>query len=273
MIYPTEMTLATGTTVYAGDPESDECIASREVRVSVTYRIEEDEDFDLADFAFARAADVERARLAAQERIEKSRERGQADACEAAFGSSKEAFDPEEAFDPSDPALEPPDEEENEEENDEDGVAPDPFPEEANYLSARCSPAANGGHLGNSGYPGSGEHFQNGTYAQNKTYAQNGLPAFPAASPAGMRRAAEAETVPQTDQVSPDETDWATKPQVLALGSHFRRLGLSPENQTALLRARFGKFRPERLTKDEAAGLMRYLERGEWEPTGAAAAH
>ena len=76
--------------------------------------------------------------------------------------------------------------------------------------------------------------------------------------------------LPGTQAESAAETDWATRPQVLALGSHFRRLGIGPQSQTALLRARFGKFRAERLTKVEAAGLMRSLERGEvdLEPTG-----
>ena len=43
MTYPRELTIATGTTVYAGDPESEERIVSREVRVSVTYEIDDDE--------------------------------------------------------------------------------------------------------------------------------------------------------------------------------------------------------------------------------------
>ncbi len=227
MVYPTEMTIATGTTVYAGDPTSDECIVSREVRVSVTFRIEEEEDFDLADLAYAKAAEVERARLAAQERIERNR------------------TDPYQAsFDPNDPALEPP-----------DADAPDPFPEAADYLSARCGPASNGVYLGNAGHPG------------NRMCVQNGVPPLPPAFPAGT------EGVTEADRISEAETDWATKPQVLALGSHFKRLGLSPQDQTALLRARFGKFRAERLTRAEAAELMRSLERGEWEPPGAALAH
>ena len=237
MIYPTEMTLATGTTVYAGDPESDECIRSREVRVSVTYRIEEQEDFDLADFAFAKAAEVERARIAALERIERDR----ADPYEPPGGAALEPNDS--SFNPDDPALEPPDDQENDED------ASDPFPEEADYLHARCGSAPNGVCAGNGGHPGKGMS------------TWNGASPLPPALPAGTRGVTEAET------------DWATKPQVLALQSHFRRLGLSPENQTALLRARFGKFRPERLTKDEAAGLMRYFERGEWEPAEAALAH
>jgi hypothetical protein len=206
MTYPTEMTLTTGTTVYAGDPDSGERIVSREVRVSITYQVD-DEMTNLVGLAFAKAAEVERARLAACERIA----RDQAD-----------PYEP--ALDLIDPSLEPPDED-----------APDPFPDEADYLSARCGPAPIGG------CPGNGDH------------ARNGCSAYPPASPAG------------TEQVT-EETDWATKPQVLALGSHFKRLGLSPENQSALLRARYGKFRPERLTKEEAAGLMRCLERGEWEP-------
>ncbi|MDQ2687667.1 MAG: hypothetical protein M3Y28_07360 [Armatimonadota bacterium] len=247
MIYPTEMTLATGTTVYAGDPDSDECIASREVRVSVTYRIEEEEDFDLADFARAKAADVERARVAAQDRIQEGIqeriaahgriERCRTDTSEAAFGPR------EEAFDPSDPAWEPPDAEPP----DEDGVVPDPFPEEADYMSARCGLNLNGVYAQNGGHSGHG------------MYARNGVSTLPSVPSVGVERLTEIET------------DWAIKPQVLALGSHFRRLGLSPEDQTALLRARFGKFRLERLTKDEAAGLMRYLERGEWESTEPAA--
>jgi len=226
MICPTEMTIATGTTVYAGGPDSDERIVSREVRVSVTYRIDERET-NVADLAFAKAAEVERARQAAQERI-------------AAQGRiERGGTGPHEpGFDPSDPALEPPDEEEG-----------DPFPEGADYLSARCGPAPYGGCPENGGH------------------ARNGFPANPPASTDGTERVTEVSKVPE------EETDWATRPQVLALKSHFTRLGLSPENQAALLRARFGKFRPERLTKTEAAGLMRCLERNEWEPTEVALAH
>lgn len=265
MIYPTEMTLATGTTVYAGDPESDERIQSREVRVSVTYRIEEDEDFDLADFAHARAAEVERARIAAQERIQEQIATQKQIAARDCIERNRTApyrtsFDPNDApFDPNDPALEPPDMDPPNEDTD----APDPFPEEANYLgshisdshlSARCGPALIDRFPAPSGgCPGNGSR------------TRNGHSALPPSVPAG--------TVKIPDAVSAEETDWATKPQVLALGSHFRRLGLSPENQTALLRARYGKFRPERLTKDEAAGLMRCLERGEWEMSETALAH
>lgn len=229
MVYPMEMTLATGTTVYAGDPGSDEQIASREVRVSVTYRIEEQEDFDLADFAHARAAEVERARLAAQERLERDRTDPYEAQKEPAFGHD------EASFDPSDPSLEPPDEE---------AVPPDPFPQEADYLCTHCSPAPGGGRPANQ--------------------ECHGYPPLPPASPAGAERIAGTDKA--SGAVNHEETDWATKPQVLALGSHFRRLGLTPENQTALLRTRFGKFRPERLSKDEAAGLMRFLERGELPP-------
>ena len=237
MIHPIEMTLATGTTVYAGVPDSDERIQSREVRVSVTYRIEEQEDFDLAGFASARAADVERARIAAMQRIEKRTGRDRRVPCEAPL----ELSDSDTSFDPSDPDLEPPDDEDNDA-----AFAPDPFPEEADYLHARCGPAPNS-------CSGNGER------------ARNGGAAHPPAPPDGTQRFSGA------DQVTLEETDWATKPQVLALGSHFKRLGLSPENQTALLRARYGKFRPERLTKAEAAGLMRCLERNEWEPAESSA--
>lgn len=57
--------------------------------------------------------------------------------------------------------------------------------------------------------------------------------------------------------------EWLTKPQELAIRSHFHRLGISGDDQATLLRERFGKSPYQWLTKTEAAGLMRCLERGE----------
>ena len=59
-----EMTIATGRTVYDGDPAHDERIRSREARVSVTWRLGEDEQ-DLALMASVLAEEAERALSAA----------------------------------------------------------------------------------------------------------------------------------------------------------------------------------------------------------------
>lgn len=251
MIYPTEMTVATGTTVYAADPASDERLVSREVRVSVTYRIDEEEVTDMAALARAKAAEVEGARLAASERITNLTRIERMDTASPTLAPDDAPFDPSGlTFDPSDPALEPPDEQEEydeREQGDEEEYAPDPSQEEEDY-----SFPASGCQTGNSGHAG------NGTAAAPR-------PAGAWVSPAETRPAfgTQASKVEAFGSQVPEETDLATKPQVLALGSYFKRLGLSYSSQTALLRTRFGKFRPERLTKAEAIALIRSLERGE----------
>lgn len=247
MVYPTEMTVATGTTVYAADPASDERLVSREVRVSVTYRIDEEEVADVAALARAKAAEVEGARVAASERITNLTRIERMDTANPTLAPD----DP--AFDPSDPALEPPDEQDEyaeREQGDEEEYAPDPSQEEEDHGFP-----ASGGHTGNSGPAGNG----------------TAVPPRPAGAwvpPAETRQAfgTEASKVEALGSQVPEEMDLATKPQVLALGSYFKRLGLSYSSQTALLRTRFGKFRPERLTKAEAIALIRSLERGEVDP-------
>lgn len=254
MIYPTEMTVATGTTVYAADPASDERLVSREVRVSVTYRIDEEEVTDVAALARAKAAEVEGARLAACERITNMGHIERMGMTYPAPAPDNTAFDPSgPAFDPSDPALEPPDEQDEYDEREQGGEEeydPDPSQEEEDH-----------------GFPASGCHNGNSGSAGNRT----AIPPRPAGSwvpPAGTRQAfgTQASKVEAFGSQVPEETDLATKPQVLALISYFKRLGLSYSSQTALLRTRFGKFRPERLTKAEAIALIRSLERGEVDP-------
>ena len=51
----------------------------------------------------------------------------------------------------------------------------------------------------------------------------------------------------------------------MAIQSHCKRLNISPSKLASLLQARYRKFRLERLPKEEAAQLMRLLERGEWQ--------
>lgn len=257
MVYPTEMTVATGTTVYAADPASDERLVSREVRVSVTYRIDEEEVTDIAALARAKAAEVEGARLAASERITNLTfiER---------MGTSSAAPAPDDTrFDPSDPALEPPDEQdeydnEDDENNEEEDEGRYTSPEEAGYEEA--SDVGIGRSLPGVGYQtGDGDHAENGSSIPRSTGSW--------VPHAEVRQAfgTQASKVEAFGSQVPEETDLATKPQVLALGSYFKRLGLSYGSQSALLRTRFGKFRPERLTKAEAIALIRSLERGEVE--------
>ncbi len=255
MVYPTEMTVATGTTVYAADPTSDERLVSREVRVSVTYRIDEEEVTDVAALARAKAAEVEGARLAASERITNLTRIERMDTANPALAPDDVPFDPSgPAFDPSDPALEPPDEQDEydkREQGNEEEYDPGSSQEEEDY-----------------GFTASGCHTGNSGPAENGT----AVPPHPAGAwvpPSETRQAfgtqaskVEAFRRDDTSSQVPEETDLATKPQVLALGSYFKRLGLSYSSQTALLRTRFGKFRPERLTKAEAIALIRSLERG-----------
>lgn len=236
MVYPMEITVATGTTVYAADPASDERLVSREVRVSVTYRIDEEEVTDMAALARAKAAEVEGARVAASERITNLTR------VERIGTTSAEPAPDDTRFDPSDPNLELPDEQDeyNEPEpDDEEEDASDPSQEEEDY-----------------GLPESGCHTGNGAPSGNGSPIPH--PPGSWVPPSEVRQAFGSQ--------APEEMDLATKPQVLALGSYFKRLGLTYGSQTALLRTRFGKFRPERLTKAEAIALIRSLERGEVDP-------
>jgi hypothetical protein len=194
MAEATQIKIATGMTSYGGDPESDERVSAREVRVEVTYQLRPGEDAAIA--AASKAAEVERTRQAAWERIRAFPER---------------TDEEDEGFDPAALGPEPPDES--------DGPGspcyPEAFPEEADYVGR-----SNGFH-------------------------RNGFAA------------------PLSPAPVPEAVEWATKPQQMAIRSHYARLGLSPDNQSALLQARFGKSPFQRLTKAEAAQLMRELERGE----------
>lgn len=189
MAEATQITIATGTTAYGGDPESDERVSAREVRVEVTYQLAPEEDAALT--VSHKAAEVERMRKAAWDRIQAKPEDNE--------------------FDPAQLGLEPPDDQD-------DNLSP--FPEDADYIG-QTSSSYNG-------------------------YREPVAPPMP-----------------------PEPVEWATRPQQLALRSHFTRLGMNGPDQATLLREHFGKFRVERLTKAEAALLMRTLERSEWSPNAA----
>ena len=60
MAYPTQITIASGMTVYAGDPQNDEGITSRQVQVSVTYQLERS-DADLLHVTALKARELDAA--------------------------------------------------------------------------------------------------------------------------------------------------------------------------------------------------------------------
>lgn len=207
----TQITIATGTTAYAADPDSEERIASREVRVEVTYQLMPGEDAALV--ASIKTAEVEHTRRTVWERLQ-SRSEGD--------------------FDPAAPGLMPPD---------------DPFPDETDYEAL--------------GAEDEGEESLGQTPEATPFGGKRNGPSGVTVSPAATNppHSAPAQSAPPEAEVM-----WSTKPQQMAIQSHCKRLGLSGTDLMALLRSRYGKFRIERLTKDEAAQVMRLLERGDVRP-------
>jgi len=70
MAYPTTLTLASGKTVYEGDPDNDDGITSRQVQVSVTYQLERG-DADLLAVTARKAQEVEAAQAAVWRQVRK----------------------------------------------------------------------------------------------------------------------------------------------------------------------------------------------------------
>lgn len=252
MAHATELTVTTGRTHYCGDPQNSERILSREVRVSVTYRLEPG-DPDVPLLAAVKAAEAERALdaacRAAQARCQEPREQEGDPPPVSANGSSATNV-----------------------------AAAPPQPGQA---QPHCQPHPNGsgndksGHYGGNTYSGPGSYPHGQAPAASQTPAPHAsVPprARPTRTAARSKRGATPGSAAAVPSVSaPPAGDGIgspqqiTPPQRLAIRSLCARLEVQDLELKLLLDERFGKRNLEDLNKQEAGALLIALQRGEWE--------
>lgn len=243
MAHATELTITMGRAHHSGDPQSDGCISqdahgkktySREARVSVTWRLGEDEQ-DLALMTSVLGEEAERALDAA---------------CRAARGRREE------------PCQEEPC-------GREVTYSPSANGSATNSAAATASPAQpqhNGNH--GSGPNGSGSV----PYATGRTVAASNPSGShsPGSTRAASRRKRSAVAAPPTVPPPPSgdgisAPQQITAPQRLAIRALCHRLEVQEMDLKLLLDERFGKQGIEDLSKEEAGALLVALQRGEWE--------
>ena len=245
MAYPTQITIASGKTVYEGDPENDEGITSRQVQVSVTYQMERGDE-DLLAVTERKAKEVDAAQEAAWRQVKRE---------QTEMELPPKAEPPPHPTDEDDPLGGEPGEDDGQ---DPDGDWADDEPPS---------------------YGGNGEdHEDNHEGSHGGGGGPTPPPYRPAAAPQGPHACRigpgngtghDASSV--TGGVNGPQARAVTKPQKLALGAQARRLGLSDQALAEIIRERFGKssFTPryavDRLTRAEAEALMRALSEREWE--------
>ena len=246
MAYPTQITIASGKTVYEGDPESDEGITSRQVQVSVTYQLERADD-DLLHVTATKAKEVEAAQEAVWRQVRGSRRSwGWIRNCPRArratrtTPSGRPGEDQErtagrrERVDDEPPFYgggEKASEDHGGRSRADGGIAPPYHPRRA-VRREPCTPAA----------PGRG--------TAPGTATERSAPTCPVPSASHRERVAQS----------------IRKPQKLAIEAQARRLGLSDQALAETIRERFGKesytprFAVDKLTKAEADALLRALQ-------------
>ena len=234
MAYPTQITLSSGKTVYAGD-ESDG-ITSRQVQVSVTYQLERADD-DLLLVTERKAKEVEAAHDAVWRQVNREQTELRMDEMELPPPPPSDEDDP--LGDQGDPDEDWP--------NDEP-----PF-----YGGHGGEPDGGGGAMPpphHRAVPVEGLHACR-TESGNGYGNGHGGPGT-----AGTEH-------PQPEINHPERLAQSIrKPQKLAIEAQARRLGLSDQALSEIIRERFGKtsftprFAVDKLTKAEADALLRALQ-------------
>ena len=244
MATATELTLALGRTLYGGDPQDDETIRSREVRVSVTWRLGEDEQ-DLPLTVSVLAEEALRALDCAD---------GVAHGAASAPGTTN--HETTGIGTKSETTARP-------------GTMTKP--------ETMTKPGTNGTD-GNGRAPsrapgnGHGQSFGNGhgrnggeTASAGRVEKQPGPSAPASARPGAVVPNAAMAQSPATSP--PSFTPFApiTAPQRLAIRSLCTKMELADAQLSVLLEERFGKRRLEELNKADAGTLLDALQRGAWE--------
>ena len=246
MATATELTLALGRTLYGGDPQDDEKIQSREVRVSVTWALEEDEQ-DLPLTVSVLAEEAQRA-LERADRVAHG-----AESAPGTTGDGATGFETTTKIETARPET--------------NGAAGN---------GHASSPASGNGHgqaFGN-GYVRNGGERGPGAVAPpcggdtdstGRMQKQTGRSAPSSATTGvGLPNAATAQPPATT---LPSFTPFApiTAPQRLAIRSLCAKMELPDAQLSVLLEERFGKRRLEELNKADAGTLLDALQRGAWE--------
>jgi len=237
MATATEMTLALGRTVYGGDhsgeADSGEKIEGRETRLSVTWRLTEEEQ-DLTLVASVLAEEAERALKQAERALK------QADRAVRKGPSPEQSGNIE--------TLPPPSNEPNPA-ADTGGISTE--------RQATTGTSMESAHAG-SGNGHSSEHGRQpaSSYspAGQATPHQNGGKAPTAKGPTANGSSTGSSGYPA--YVPP-----ITKPQQLAIQSHCTRHGVADWELRRLLWEMFGKKEPRELNKDQAGELLTVLQR------------
>lgn len=230
MAYPTQITIASGTTVYEGD--NNDGITSRQVQVSVTYQLER-QDVDLLHVTAVKAREVDAAQEVVWHHIWEDRAvRG---------GQAEMGLPPRPPGDEDDPLGGQGDPDDGPDDGGMDDVPP--F------------------HVGGEGH-GKG-HGDGATppphHAAVPAEGVHACRTGPARAPGNGH--AGGSPPDQPERVEP----WISKPQKLAVAAQARRLGLSDVALAEMIRERFGKesfsphFAVDRLTKAEGDALLRAL--------------
>jgi hypothetical protein len=247
MAYPTKITLTSGKTEYGGSTDG-EGITSRQVRVSVTYELER-QDEDLLVVTERKAREVEEAQAAVWRQVRK--EQGELGRATPPHSLPKdEGPEDEGPEDEEDDPLRPYGEESPDEEH--DGESSDGWNSDGDAPGDSEDQDPTAHHLeqhptGNGASPWNSHTCRTGT----------------SAGKACGEKVSESGPVPQT--VTEPQPLPMTKPQKLALEAAARRLGLSDTALADLIRKRFGKssftarYAVERLSKVEAGELLRSL--------------
>lgn len=231
MATATEMTLALGRTVYggdqSGDTDSDEQIEGRETRLSVTWRLT-DEEQDLTLMASVLAEEAERALTQADRTVRKGPSSCECLGMEKAAhieNGLKPAADTERLAAEQQPAT------------GEQQPATDALPKPAD--------------VGNGHVPGAGNQPASSCPPASRTVPnQNGDKAPAASGSLGNGSSCYPAYVPPI-----------TKPQQLAIQSHCARHGVADWELRRLLWEMFGKKEPRELNKDQAGELLTALQR------------
>jgi hypothetical protein len=244
MAYPTKVTIRSGKTVYAGDPDG-EGITSRFVQVSVTYALERSDDDLLASVA-RKAREVEAAHLAVWRQVR--REQGELALRPAPAGFGDDA--PPELVDGRGP-------------HDDPGPPDDPRPDDDDPLPSYARDEDEEKDEEGGFVPPSDEvPFTEGP-------SEDGPTEYPADRNAVSQGSAERSitgngAAPTSNGSGPRPVP-VTKPQKLAIGGQARRLGLSDVALAETIRRRYSKtshtprFAVDRLTKKEGEDLLRAL--------------
>ena len=251
MATATELTLALGRTLYGGDPQADETIRSREVRVSVTWALAEDEQ-DLPLTVSVLAEEAQRA-LDRADRVA----HGAASAPGTTEIETRTKIEttarPETMTKPETNGAGG------------NGHASSPASGNGHGQAFGNGHGRNGGQRG----PGAVAPPSGGDTASTGRVGERPGPAAPTLARPG---AVVPNAVTAAQQATPSQSfaPFApiTAPQRLAIRSLCAKMELPDAQLSVLLEERFGKRRLEELNKADAGTLLDALQRGAWEDEG-----